>query len=172
VDPARDDWLNLGTLTAPWGVRGEIKVQLVADPEFVGQVRRIYLGQQRQARDVSGFHRRGRAYTFKLRGVESANDAELLRGQQISIPRAEAPSLPAGEYFFQDIVGLRVLTTDGRDLGRVAQILATGANDVYVVRGDLGEILVPAIASVVTEIDITGGIIRITPMPGLLPDPA
>jgi 16S rRNA processing protein RimM len=172
VDSARDDWLSLGTLTAPWGVRGEIKVQLDADPEFVGQVQRIYLGQQRQVRDVSSFHRRGRAYTFKLQGVESANEAELLRGQEVYIPRAEAPPLPAGEYFFRDIVGLRVLTADGRDLGRVAQVIATGANDVYVVRGDQGEILVPAIASVVAEIDIAGGVMRITPIPGLLPDSA
>ena len=170
--PARDDWLNLGTLTAPWGVRGEIKVRLDADPEFAGQLRRIYLGAERRAYDVAGFYQRGRAHVFKLKGLDSANDVEALRGQEVYIPRAEAPSLPDGEYFFQDIVGLRVVTVDGRDLGRVATIIATGANDVYVVRGELGEILVPAIASVVTDIDIAGGVIRITPIPGLLPDPA
>lgn len=171
VAPLRDEWLHLGKLTGPWGTRGEIKVHLDADLAVVKRLQRVYLGAEREPYDVLGFRARGRTHSFTLRGVATMHAAEALRGRDVSIPRAEAPDLPADTYFHDDVIGLRAVTTDGRALGVVTSIIVTGANDVYVVRSDDGsEILVPAIRDVVVAVDPQAGLLRVEPMPGLLPD--
>lgn len=162
--------MRIGVLTAPWGVRGEIKIRLDADPDYMRRVRRVYLGVARRAVDLLTIHRRGRFYCVALAGVETIEAAEALRDVEVAIPRAEAPPLPAGHYYVEDVVGLRAITTDGRELGAVVDVLTTGANDVYVVRGPGGEILIPAIRDVVVELDPAAGKLIIAPMPGLLPD--
>ena len=168
--PAGEEWLRLGVLTAPWGTRGEVKVRLDVEPAYLARIARVYLGPEHRAIDLLGVFRRGRAYTLQLRGIETMTAAETLRDIDVVIPRSEAPSLAEGEFFVTDVVGLRAVTTTGRALGTVAEVLSTGANDVYVVRGDAGEVLIPAIRDVVTSIDPAAGVLQVEPMPGLLPD--
>lgn len=166
----RAGWLRLGVLTAPWGVRGEVKVHLDADPAYAGRLKHAYLGRERRPIDLAGVMRRGKAYTVKLSGVDSIEAAEALRGLELSIPRSEAPPLPDGHFFVEDVMGLRAVTTDGRDLGVVVEVIATAANDVYVVRGAAGDVLIPAIRDVVVSLDPSAGLLRIEPIPGLLAD--
>jgi len=166
--PGDDDWLQLGTLTAPWGIRGEVKVQLDTDSAVLKRVSRVYLGAERRAVEVERAEQRGRFHTLKLRGVETVEAADALRGAVAAIPRSEAPTLPTGHYYVTDILGLDAVTTDGRTLGPVVDVLTTAANDVYVVRGERGEILIPAIRDVVVALDPAAGILRIEPLPGLL----
>lgn len=105
----------------------------------------------------------------QLDGVDSVEAAAALRGQLLHVP-AEAAARPRrGEHFWHEIEGLRVETEQGRDLGTVREILRTGANDVYVLEGPLGEVLIPAIADVVRKVDVAGGRIVVRPLPGLLP---
>ena len=170
MSSARDDWLRLGVLTAPWGTRGEVKVRLDVEPAYLERIARVYLGPEHRAIDLLGVFRRGRAYTLQLRGIETMTAAERLRDLDVVIPRAEAPPLAEGEFFVEDVVGLRAVTTTGRALGTVVEVLSTGANDVYVVRGDGGEVLIPAIQDVVTSIDPAAGVVQVALMPGLLPD--
>ena len=168
--PAGEDWLRLGVLTAPWGTRGEVKVRLDVEPAYLERIARVYLGPEHRPIDVLGVFRRGRAYTLKLRGIETMTAAETLRDVDVVIPRSEVPPLAEGEFFVADVVGLRAVTTTGRALGTVVEVLSTGANDVYVVRGDAGEVLIPAIRDVVTSIDPAAGVLQVEPMPGLLAD--
>jgi 16S rRNA processing protein RimM len=170
VSSAREDWLRLGVLTAPWGTRGEVKARLDVEPAYLARIARVYLGPEHRPIDLLGVFRRGRAYTLQLRGIETMTAAERLRDVDVVIPRAEAPPLAEGEFFVTDVVGLRAVTTTGRALGTVAEVLSTGANDVYVVRGDAGELLIPAIRDVVTSIDPAAGLLQVEPIPGLLPD--
>jgi 16S rRNA processing protein RimM len=170
VSSAREDWLRLGVLTAPWGTRGEVKVRPDVAPAYFERIARVYLGPEQRPIDLLGVVRRGRAYTLKLRGIDTMTAAEALRGVEVVIPRSEAPPLAEGEFFVADVVGLRAVTTTGRALGTVAEVLSTGANDVYVVRGDAGEVLIPAIHDVVTSIDPAVGVLQVEPIPGLLPD--
>jgi 16S rRNA processing protein RimM len=170
VSSAREDWLRLGVLTAPWGTRGEVKVRPDVAPAYLERIARVYLGPEQRPIDLLGVVRRGRAYTLKLRGIDTMTAAETLRGVEVVIPRSEAPPLAEGEFFVADVVGLRAVTTTGRALGTVAEVLSTGANDVYVVRGDAGELLIPAIRDVVTSIDPVVGVLQVEPIPGLLPD--
>ena len=108
---------------------------------------------------------------LKLEGVTDREAAQALRGTELLIPQAEAVTLPEGEFFWHEVIGLRVDDAAGDTLGTVTDIIETGANHVYVVRGDRGEILVPAIKDVVKLIDPPGGKMVIEPLPGMLPDP-
>jgi 16S rRNA processing protein RimM len=95
---------------------------------------------------------------LKLEGIDSVNDAEALRGCWVLVPREHAHKLPRGAYYIYQIVGLEVYNDAGDLLGKVADVLTTSANDVYVVKGQgvqdpSGELLVPAVKQVVKRMD-------------------
>lgn len=94
--------------------------------------------------------------------------AAALRGKLLAIPQAEAMPLGEGEYFHHQILGLEVYTTTGERLGPIVEIMVTGSNDVYVVDRQGQEVLIPAIADVVQEVDLEGGRLVIEVVEGLL----
>jgi len=94
---------------------------------------------------------------LKLADVDTREAAERWRNALVVVPEQERVRLPRGHYFWEDVIGLEVHAEDGERLGRVRDILQTGANDVYVVDTDGGELLVPAIKDVVQRIDPTKG---------------
>ncbi len=100
--------------------------------------------------------------------VYSVEDAEKLRGQDLTIPSSELSRLPEGQYYTFQIIGLDVLTTDGEHLGQIVDIMATASNDVYIVEGKRGKILIPAIEDVVKSIDLDKGEMVIEAIEGLL----
>lgn len=105
---------------------------------------------------------------LRLDSVTDRTAAAELRGTYLYVPESEAVALPPGEYFVHHIVGLTVMTLGGETLGTVAEVLHTGSNDVYVVRRDGREILLPATKEVVREIDLEAQIMRVELLPGLL----
>jgi 16S rRNA processing protein RimM len=155
-------------------VRGELKCRVVTDfpAERFKPGRRLLLGQA--SRQVRSARVRGNLVYLRLEGIEDRNAAEAVRGLDVLVPRAEAVRLPAGQFFWDEVIGLRVEDTTGRPLGSVTDILETGANHVYVVQPDQRaggggkEILVPAIKDVVRSIDPSAGRMVIDPLPGLL----
>jgi 16S rRNA processing protein RimM len=105
---------------------------------------------------------------LELDGVDSREAAELMRGQEIALPLEDVPPLPQDTYYRWQIIGLRVLSEDGEELGTISEILETGANDVYIVRDPAGqELLLPAIESVILEVDLEAGVVRVHLIPGL-----
>jgi 16S rRNA processing protein RimM len=110
----------------------------------------------------------GHEFVVTLVGVESVEQARRWQGATLAVPRAQAAALPEGRHYVFDILGLRVQTEAGEDLGTIAQILRTGGNDVFVVRGADREYLIPAISSVVLAIEPAAGRVIIRPLAGLL----
>lgn len=108
---------------------------------------------------------RGQAIV-RLAGLERREQAEAARGTLLEAPEAELAREP-GAWFVHEIVGLEAVTEDGRALGRVREVLETGANDVYVADGPDGETLIPAIAAVVLAVDVAGGRLLVAETPGL-----
>jgi 16S rRNA processing protein RimM len=100
--------------------------------------------------------------------VTTREQARELAGQYVYVPLTEAIPLPEGEYFVHDIVGLRVLTEEGEPLGEVREVLSTGSNDVYVLRGARGEVLLPATREVIKRIDLEEGQMIVHLLPGLI----
>jgi 16S rRNA processing protein RimM len=101
----------------------------------------------------------------RFEGHSSRTDAERIRGRTLRVPRAEARRAAKDGYLWADLLGLRAETPDGKPLGTVSEVLRAGETDVLVVRdeGSRGELLVPAIASVVREVDVAAGRIVIVP---------
>ncbi len=94
---------------------------------------------------------------IRLEGITSRHQASLLTGKFLAaLPDSEA-TLEEGEYFHYQLIGLQVITEDGEDLGQLQEILETGSNDVYIVRGTGAELLIPAMASVIQDIDLASG---------------
>jgi 16S rRNA processing protein RimM len=163
-----DDDLILGRVAGPRGVRGELKVTLRGvDPHWAADLRQVILGEAAIAFRVIGARFFNGHLLLRLEGIEDRNEAEVWRGALVSVTRDAAPRLGPGEYYARDIVGVRVVTEAGEVLGQLAEVLATGANDVYVVRGDEGELLLPAIADVVRSVDLDGGVMTVRLLEGL-----
>jgi 16S rRNA processing protein RimM len=104
---------------------------------------------------------------LKLEGIDSPEAARELVGQWLTAPPETSPQLPAGEYFHYQLLGLRVITEEGEGLGEISEILQTGSNDVYVVSGEKGELLIPAISQVVRNIDLDNQLMMVNLLEGL-----
>ncbi len=171
---ASDEWVTIGRIVALFGVRGDIKVLPETDlPNRFETLREVYVGPEHQRRLVTkACPYRESMILLRLAGIDSANAAAALIGQPITIPLAQLPALPADQYYIHDLIGLRVESSTGQKLGIIADILPTGANDVYVVReaGSGRDVLVPAVKEMIKRVDIAAGLMVIDPLPGLFDD--
>ncbi|MCL4459153.1 MAG: ribosome maturation factor RimM [Chloroflexi bacterium] len=160
--------LIIGRIIAPWGLKGEIKVEILTDfPDRFFNLTVVYVGEKQQPYHVEGVGRHKSFIILKLRGCDTREMAEKLRGQLLQVPLDQAVKLPEGHYYWYQIGGLEVWTTDGEFLGLVSEVTRTGSNDIYVVKGRRGTILLPAIEDVVKSIDLAGRRILVERMPGL-----
>ena len=129
----------------------------------------VFLGDAARADRITALQPHGKRYLLTLKGVASVQAAEALRGTNLLLLAGDLEPLPEGVYYRWQIVGLRVLLEDGAELGTVVEVLRTGANDVYEVEQASGrKVLIPAISSVVKEIDLDAGVLRAHMPPGLL----
>jgi 16S rRNA processing protein RimM len=156
--PAEQKLLVVGKVIRPHGIAGEVKVQVMPGyGKLLASIRRIYLGDGRRPRRVLSCRPHQGALLLKLERVASRDDAEALRGAAVLISPEDLPSLPAGAYYPHQLIGLRVLRTSGEEIGRLSEILRTGSNDVYVVQKASGQLLLPALESVVRSVDLATG---------------
>jgi 16S rRNA processing protein RimM len=162
------DFFVVGRVLRAWGIRGDLKIAPFTDrPEDFTHYRSVVVGPQRKRYDVKSFRPYQGNWLLHLVGVESRTAAEALHGQEILIEAAQRPK-QAGEFYAREVIGLTVRTIDGEELGEVTEILVTGANDVYVVKGPRGEILLPARVEVIKGIDVEAGVMTVELLPGLL----
>jgi len=158
-------------VVTPHGIRGEVKVVvLTEDAGRFGLLTQVYLGDETSPRPYAlvGWRPHQKHVLLRLAGVADRNAAEALRGQWVLIPAAEALPLEPGEFYVCQIVGLEAWTAEGENLGRVADVLSTGGNDVLVIQGPRGEVLIPFTAEVVPTVDLEAGRLTVEPLEGLL----
>jgi len=166
-EPASPEFLIVGRILAPWGIKGEVKVEVVTDfPERFTQGKQVCLNGLPLEIESCRPHRQH--LVVKFAAVDSVEAAEKLRGGDLTIPASALHPLPKGQYYTFQLIGLKVQTTDGEHLGQIADVMTTAGNDVYIVEGKRGEILIPAIEDVVKSIDLKKGIVVIEPIKGLL----
>jgi len=159
----RPESISLGQIVGAQGLRGELKVRPQVDDLdtllAVGEVRLAGASHR-----VTGARWHKQTIIMTLAGVTTREQAEALRGEELRVDPRQLPALPEGEYYWFEILGLPVLRGDDRSvLGRLTQIIATGAHDVYVVEGEGGEHLIPAVDEVIREINLTDGWIVVDP---------
>jgi 16S rRNA processing protein RimM len=166
--PSEPAFLAVGHVLRPHGVRGEIRVEIHTHyPERFAVYKNLYIGPRYVPFTLESYRFHQNKVLLKLAGVNDRNTAETLRDQWVCIAVEDAVPLAEGEVYLHQMLSLRVLTADGEDLGEVAEIIETGANPVYVVRGRLGEILIPDIPEVILNIDLNARQLTVRLIEGL-----
>ena len=154
----------VGRVLAPQGLRGEVKVESLSDfPERFAPDAVLWLRGEPVRIEASRFQ--GRTLVLKIEGVGDRTAAEGLRGAEFTA--APIADLGEGTYYRDDLVGMKVTDEQGQALGELAEIFSTGSNDVYVVRGALGELLLPATDDVIKSIDVAARKIVVDVVEGL-----
>ncbi len=150
--------IAIGKAVAPHGVRGDVRVIPLTDfPDRFRKTKKVQLEDGRTL-DIEGVKYHNQYVHIKFRGIDDRDAAQALKGKLLKVDRADLVKLPEGHYYIFDIVGLKVFDEAGANLGTVADVLPTGANDVYITeREGQKPLLIPAIKDVVKEIDVPGG---------------
>ena len=161
------EYITIGQILAPWGLKGQLRVEVITDfPQRLAPHSVVYVNRQPMTLTSTSWHK-GKAI-IKLEGIDSVANAEGLHGKTLEIHHSQLEILPEGQYYHFQLTGLEVWTTEGKRLGKVIRILSAPSNDNYVVSGEKGEILIPAIEDVVKSVDLERGRITIEAIEGLL----
>jgi 16S rRNA processing protein RimM len=176
-DRPQPPYLLLGEILRPHGVRGEIRVRVLTEyPERLPKMSQVYIGNSPEAsanRPVAIERARvQQGYALiKLSGIDTRDQAELLRGQFLMVATQDAVPLEDDEIYLYELIDMTVVTEAGDALGRLMEVIETGANDVYVINSPAyGEVLIPATPEVVLSVDTTTRTIRVRLLDGLLPE--
>lgn len=171
-------FLLLGKILRPHGIRGELRVQLLTDyPERIPKLKNVALGTSATSTKATyhtvEFMRLHQDYgLLKLKTIDDRNAAELLRDLYVMVKIEDAVPLADDEVYLYQLIGMTVQTDTGEMLGTLSDVLETGANDVYIVQSDTyGEILIPAIPSVLLETNTDTNTITVRLPDGLLNHP-
>lgn len=168
----------LGRITAPYGVNGWLRLHPFGDdPQGWREIARWWLGRDEQ--DFSGWRAyspqtlrlQGKNWVVKLTGVDDRNAAEQLVGSFVGAPRSALPATGQDEFYWADLVGLAVVNEKQETLGRVTELLESGAHTVLVVTEDAGngvdgaqppqQRLLPFVGNVVKTVDVPAGVIHV-----------
>jgi 16S rRNA processing protein RimM len=165
------DLFQVGVITTPHGVRGEVKVYPTTDDvkrfsdleEVIVQV-----GKEQRVMHVTSVKYIKQMVILALKEISDRNEAELLRQAPILVTRENAVHLEEGEYFIADLIGLTIVDDNGNQLGILTDVIQTGANDVYVCKMENRELLLPAIKECILDTDLESKTMTVHLMKGLL----
>lgn len=166
------DFLVVGKLGRPHGTLGEILMQVYTDfPERLQPGVTLYVGQQYQPLRLLKHRPHSKGMLVAFEGFQNREEIATFRNQLVHVHTSDRPALPIGDYYHHQLLELQVIDEADRQLGKISRILETGANDVLVVQDRSGtEILIPAIDSVILDIDLDQKQVRVHLLPGLLPE--
>lgn len=168
----KKEFLEVGEIVTTHGVRGDMRLYPWCDPGDVEHAKKMYLDENgKEEYNVSYAKPHKNVYIVKFKGIDTPEEARCFIGRTVYMNRKDIP-IKKGEYFIQDIIGLKVVDSEtGFCYGEVYDVAATGANDIYCVRGeDKKETWIPAIPQIIDMVDIENGILSIIPMKGLFDD--
>ncbi|WP_020615315.1 ribosome maturation factor RimM [Paenibacillus daejeonensis] len=169
------EWLNVGKLVNTHGLRGEVKILSQTDFPDVrfapgsklavhapDNSRNVQLTVQ-SAREHKGM------FIVKWKGIEHINEVEQYKGWLVKVAKTDVVDLEEDEYYYHEIVGCRVVTEDGEELGEITEILSPGANDVWVVERPKGkQLLLPVIDEVLINVDVSDKLVTVRLLEGLI----
>ncbi|MDD6279015.1 MAG: ribosome maturation factor RimM [Ruminococcus sp.] len=164
----KKEYLEAGKIVSIHGIKGEVKVMPYCDSaELFCEFDRFFMGKNHEETAVERSRVQKNMVIAKLEGVDTPEQAEKLRNKLLFIHRDDL-ELDADTYFIQDLIGMQVKNADtGEFYGNISDVMQTGANDVYVIKGENREYLVPAIPEVVVSTDVDGNLMLIRPLEGL-----
>jgi 16S rRNA processing protein RimM len=158
------DLVELGAVRGAYGVKGWARIQpFDAEAAVLRSAKRWWLQDKGRVTvlDVAEIRRHGALLLVKWQGWDVPEAIDALRGAAVAVPRAEFPSLPAGEHYWSDLVGAQVINRDGVQLGTVQALANNGAHDLLQVEGSAGTMLVPLVPAYVDSVDVAARVIRV-----------
>lgn len=165
-----EQMLRVGVITSTHGVRGEVKVfPTTDDAKRFKTLKKVILdGREPLELSIEQVKFFKNMVILKFKGYDNINDVEMFRKKSLYVTRENAVKLKKNEYFIADLIGLKVISDEGEDLGELTDVLQTGANDVYVISKEgADDILLPAIKDCVKQVDIEGGTMQVHLLDGL-----
>lgn len=165
------EWIGVGEIITTHGVRGELRIHpLTDDPERWEELTRVFCSTSEGTKElhVESVRYHKQAVVVKFEELSDMTQAEKFRGAWLWLPKSERKPLPADRFYRDQIVGIEVYNEHDVNLGSVQEILQTGANDVFVVKGKGREILLPALKSVVMTVDLDANRMQVRIPPGLM----
>ena len=161
-----DELIEIGHVTKPWGIKGEVKIHLTSDiPDRIDGLEGVYLhnGESNpQYHTIERVKHLNQAVAVKFDGINTPEDAEDLRNFVLAVPEGNRALLSEDEYYIYDLIGLEAEDRDGNKLGTLRKVIQGAAQDIFLFATSEGDVMVPAVPEYVHEIDLTGGRIVIT----------
>lgn len=165
--PLAEVRLVVGTIAGAHGVRGEAKLRLVTDdPEHLSQIKRIYLGEETEPRHLLGLRIHAGKALIRIQGVTTPEAVDALRGQPVRIAGRDARPPTPGEYFLYQLIGLEAVDEAGTRLGRVTDVMETGAHDIFIISPTESgpDLLLPNHPDVVLDVQPEAGRMIVRPL--------
>lgn len=166
-----EDLLQVGIITNTHGVRGEVKVfPTTDDVKRFKKLKQVILdtGKEQLALEITQVKYFKNLVILKFKDIDNINDVERYKGKGLFVTRENAVKCEKDEYFIADLIGIRVLSEDGQEIGELTDVIQTGANDVYVVkRSGKKDLLLPAIRDCIRKVDMTERVMQVVVLPGL-----
>jgi 16S rRNA processing protein RimM len=169
-----EEWFNVGKIVNTQGLKGEVRVISKTDfPEKrykIGNKLFLFLPKSETPIELTvKSHRTHKSFDMlTFEGYESITEVEKFKEGFLKVPDSQLDELDEDEFYFHEIIGCTVITTEGKEIGKILEILTPGANDVWVIKAGGKEILIPYIEDVVKKVDVKEKTIIIEPMEGLL----
>lgn len=164
-------FFEIGKIVKSCGLKGRMKaVSYLESNDKLQDTDELYLSDGNDRKGpfkLRGARSRGKTFYLEIEGVEDVESANALIGCKVLLPADKREELPEGEYYWRDMIGLKVVTEEGRILGMIESVFPTGSNDVYVCSGGEREVLLPGIADVIRKIDIKQGMMVVRLLEGL-----
>jgi len=161
----------IGRVVKPHGVKGKMKVEYFGeDLHRFFSYREIFIENEKsglESYEILEVIPQSPRLIVRLKGIEKIEEIEPLIGKKILIQKEALPELEEGEYYWVDLLGIKVETQEGKRIGKVKEIFPTGAHDVYVVEGKRGDIFLPAIEEVIRSINLKKRVMKVVRMKGL-----
>ncbi len=165
-------YLRAGTITQPFGIKGDTKVYPhTDDPSIFKKIKKVFIekGSEYEEYEVESARMALPLVILKFKGIDTPEDIRAFRQKDIYILREDASPLEEGEYYFADIIGMDVTDDNGIARGKITDILQTGANDVYEITAEDGtSFLLPAIKECILNVDTAENKMLIHILEGLL----
>ena len=166
-----DDYIVIGKITRPHGIRGALRVEpYTQDSDKFLSLESLYLAGagDRKLFQVEKVQSAGKQIILTLTGISSRNEAELYRNFSLEITRQDAQDMDDDGFYYDELIGFKVVTVENLEIGILDDIMQNPANDIFVIRKDDKELLIPVVDEFVSNIDKHKGVITIDPIEGLL----
>jgi len=166
---SRGELVVIGQAVKAFGIKGEVKIRpFTESTEVFEKAETLFFGANLYKVLKVRIHKG--AILATLEGIDSPEAAREIVGSFVKTDPGNMPSPEEDEYYWFELIGMNVVTIDGRDIGKIVQVIRTGANDVLQVEGPFGEVLLPMIDDVVISVDTDKAEMIVDPLDGLVPD--